>query len=217
MGSAAGARRTRVKVCGLTRLEDARLALEAGADWLGFVVAGESPRQIEAGAAGEIVAALPARPAVAVMVAPYPRPSAGARPPHGCRAGPASSRRSRALARGLSAAGHLRAVGRGRRTSACGAAARRRPGHARHRPPNARGRHRQDVPLGGRRRARGPTGHSCSRAGSMATTSSAPSSAFTRSRWTPPRGSRLARHQGFPSRCDASSPRCGGPMRSVLR
>lgn len=72
MGGATPARRTLIKVCGLTRLEDARAALEAGADWLGFVVAGESPRRLDAGAAGDIVAALPGAAAVAVMVAPEP-------------------------------------------------------------------------------------------------------------------------------------------------
>lgn len=72
MSGAANARHTRVKVCGLTRLEDARVALEAGADWLGFVVAGDSPRGIEATAAGDIAAALPGATVVAVMVAPSP-------------------------------------------------------------------------------------------------------------------------------------------------
>lgn len=65
-------RRTIVKVCGLTREEDARVAIEAGADWLGFIVAGESPRRVTPDVAGAIVALLPARTVVAVMVAPEP-------------------------------------------------------------------------------------------------------------------------------------------------
>ncbi|MCS6776822.1 MAG: phosphoribosylanthranilate isomerase [Chloroherpetonaceae bacterium] len=36
--------RTRIKVCGITREEDARVAIEAGADALGFVLVPESPR-----------------------------------------------------------------------------------------------------------------------------------------------------------------------------
>src|SRR2546427_6330935 len=68
----APARRTVVKVCGLTRLEDARAALQAGADWLGFIVRGESPRRLEARAAAEIIGALGDVTAVAVMVAPGP-------------------------------------------------------------------------------------------------------------------------------------------------
>jgi phosphoribosylanthranilate isomerase len=82
-GGAGAPRRTLVKVCGLTRLEDARVAHEAGADWLGFVVAGESPRRIEPGIAGDIVAALPGAHAVAVMVAPTPDEALG----HAARVG----------------------------------------------------------------------------------------------------------------------------------
>ena len=64
--------RTLVKVCGLTRLEDARAALDAGADWLGFIVHGDSPRRITPERAAEIAAALPGATAVAVMVAVAP-------------------------------------------------------------------------------------------------------------------------------------------------
>jgi phosphoribosylanthranilate isomerase len=67
-----GRARTIVKVCGLTRLEDARVALDAGADWLGFVLATEGPRAIAPGRAGEIVAALEGVVAVAVMVGVSP-------------------------------------------------------------------------------------------------------------------------------------------------
>ena len=64
--------RTLVKVCGLTRAADARAAVEAGADWLGFVLLGESPRRIEPEAARELAAASPTALAVAVLVSPTP-------------------------------------------------------------------------------------------------------------------------------------------------
>lgn len=66
-------RRTVVKVCGLTRLEDARWALECGADWIGFIVRSDGPRRIEPERAAAIVDELAAREsarrwqAVAVM------------------------------------------------------------------------------------------------------------------------------------------------------
>ena len=63
---------TVVKVCGITRLADAQVAIEAGADWLGFVTWDGSPRQIEIEAAAEITAALPHAIGVLVMVAPRP-------------------------------------------------------------------------------------------------------------------------------------------------
>lgn len=49
----------RVKVCGITRLEDARRALELGAWALGFIFHRPSPRSIEPGRAREIREALP--------------------------------------------------------------------------------------------------------------------------------------------------------------
>lgn len=64
--------RTQVKICGLTRLEDARGAREAGADWLGFILLGESPRRLDAGDVARIAAALPGPLVVAVMVSPGP-------------------------------------------------------------------------------------------------------------------------------------------------
>ncbi len=50
---------TWTKICGTTNLADAKLAVSAGADAVGFVFA-PSPRQILPQAAAEIVAALPA-------------------------------------------------------------------------------------------------------------------------------------------------------------
>ncbi len=49
-----------IKICGITRLEDAVQAVEAGATHLGFVFWAKSPRFIEPGRAAAIVSALPA-------------------------------------------------------------------------------------------------------------------------------------------------------------
>ena len=50
---------TRVKVCGITNLEDALAALEAGADMLGFNFYARSPRYVTPSEAGKIVERLP--------------------------------------------------------------------------------------------------------------------------------------------------------------
>jgi phosphoribosylanthranilate isomerase len=51
--------RTRIKVCGITRLEDARCAAELGVDALGFVFWPGSPRCVSPTEAASIAAALP--------------------------------------------------------------------------------------------------------------------------------------------------------------
>lgn len=50
---------TRVKICGITRLEDARLAVELGAAALGFNFFPRSPRYLDSRAAAEIIRQLP--------------------------------------------------------------------------------------------------------------------------------------------------------------
>jgi len=52
--------RTRVKICGITRREDAVAAVRAGADAVGFVFVAGSPRAIDVTSARRIAAVLPA-------------------------------------------------------------------------------------------------------------------------------------------------------------
>lgn len=53
-------KRTRVKICGLTRAEDVLSAAQAGADALGFVFYGPSPRAVTVAQARALAAAVPA-------------------------------------------------------------------------------------------------------------------------------------------------------------
>ncbi len=63
--------RTRIKICGITREEDLRAAVAAGADALGFVFYPKSPRYVTPERAGELCAALPPYvSAVALFVNP---------------------------------------------------------------------------------------------------------------------------------------------------
>src|SRR5579863_6995047 len=52
---------TWVKICGITNLEDARTAAEAGADALGFVFYEKSPRNVTPETVYEIVRQMPAQ------------------------------------------------------------------------------------------------------------------------------------------------------------
>lgn len=52
--------RAKIKICGLTSVDDAQLALRLGADFLGFNFYRPSPRYIEPAAAAEIIGSLPA-------------------------------------------------------------------------------------------------------------------------------------------------------------
>jgi phosphoribosylanthranilate isomerase len=51
----------RIKICGLTRVDDALACIDAGADWIGLNFHPRSPRYLESGRAAEILDALPRR------------------------------------------------------------------------------------------------------------------------------------------------------------
>jgi len=52
-------RKVKVKICGLTNLEDAQAAVEFGADAVGFIFAPESPRFVSVETVAEIISELP--------------------------------------------------------------------------------------------------------------------------------------------------------------
>lgn len=65
--------RTRIKICGLTRAQDVRAAVECGADAIGFVFYPPSPRAVSIGQAAELAALLPPFvTAVGLFVNPAP-------------------------------------------------------------------------------------------------------------------------------------------------
>jgi phosphoribosylanthranilate isomerase len=68
---------TRVKICGLTTLDDALAAVDAGADMLGFNFYPPSPRYLAPSECARIVAALRSRGAAAEMVGVFVNASPG--------------------------------------------------------------------------------------------------------------------------------------------
>jgi phosphoribosylanthranilate isomerase len=71
---------TQLKICGLRRVEDARLATELGADFLGFILYAKSPRYLAPEDYARRASEFPAGPVrVAVMVEPTPAELARAR------------------------------------------------------------------------------------------------------------------------------------------
>jgi len=52
-------KQTRIKICGITRIEDAETALALGADALGFVFVEKSPRYVSPAVAATIISQLP--------------------------------------------------------------------------------------------------------------------------------------------------------------
>lgn len=66
----------RIKICGLTNLEDARVAVRAGADYLGFIFYGPSKRSISPEDARHLIASLRADPDCPLLVGVFVNESA---------------------------------------------------------------------------------------------------------------------------------------------
>ena len=58
---------TKIKICGITRVEDARFAVEQGADFIGMIFARESPRFVEPAQAARIRSAIDGAKVVGVF------------------------------------------------------------------------------------------------------------------------------------------------------
>ena len=62
--------RTKVKICGLSRPDDVAFTVDAGADYVGFVLFPKSPRHVSADGVGELVDAAGPATTVALLVNP---------------------------------------------------------------------------------------------------------------------------------------------------
>ena len=65
--------RTMVKICGLSRPDDVAFAVDAGADYVGFVFFPKSPRHVSTEGIGELAGAAGPATTVALLVNPKDR------------------------------------------------------------------------------------------------------------------------------------------------